>query len=389
MELRDLSDLFARLVAALAWLPDGAVGLVLLAIAAVLALAVHQAVIVALDRAIFPRRVFLRSLIAQTRGLTRAAAVIFAWSAVLPSAPFAPGVAAAIAHGLLVALIALLGWAALIASRIGAELYLMRFRLDVEDNLLARKHVTQVRILHRAADTLVIIVTLAVLLMSFDTVRQYGVSLFASAGVVGLAVGLAARPLLSNLIAGVQIAMTQPIRIEDAVLLENEFGFVEEIAATYVVIRLWDLRRLIVPLNYFMEKPFQNWTRQSGRLIGSVTLHVDYGAPVECIRAKLTEIVKDSPLWDADVVALQVTDATPSTMELRALVSGRTAATVFDLRCLVREKLIAFLQAEHPQALPGRRAALDRKESVAAIDGGEAHPAPVTEASTHEQSHRG
>ena len=156
----------------------------------------------------------------------------------------------------------LLGWIALSAIRIAADLYLLRYRIDVEDNLLARKHVTQVRILMRAADTLVVTVTLAIALMTFESVRQYGVSLFASAGAAGLVVGLAARPVLSNLIAGVQIAMTQPIRIEDAVTVENEWGWIEEITSTYVVVRLWDLRRLIVPLNYFIEKPFTNWTRE-------------------------------------------------------------------------------------------------------------------------------
>jgi small-conductance mechanosensitive channel len=182
------------------------------------------------------------------------------------------------------------------------------------------------------------------------------VSLFASAGVAGLVAGLAARPVLSNLIAGVQIAMTQPIRLEDAVIVENEWGWVEEITATYVVIRLWDWRRLIVPLSYFIEKPFQNWTRQSAALIGSVVIHVDYSVPVARVRDQLTEIVSQSTLWDRRVVNLQVTNATEGTIELRALVSAGSASAVWDLRCEVREKLIAFLQQTCPQALPRRRA---------------------------------
>ena len=157
--------------------------------------------------------------------------------------------------------------------------------------------------------------TLGIALMTFEPVRQYGVSLFASAGVAGLVAGLAARPVLSNLIAGIQLAMTQPIRIGDGVLVENEFGRVEEITSTYVVISLWDLRRLIVPLTYFIEKPFQNWTRESSSLIGSVLLYVDYSAPVERLREKVTEIVTASKLWDGTLVKLQVVETMESALQ--------------------------------------------------------------------------
>ena len=178
--------------------------------------------------------------------------------------------------------------------------------------------------------------------------RQYGVSLFASAGVAGIVAGLAARPVLTNLIAGVQLAMTQPIRIDDAVVVENEWGTIEEITSTYVVVRLWDWRRMIVPLSYFIEKPFQNWTRENSSLIGSAFLYVDYRAPVGVIRDKLHEIVKASKNWDGSVVNLQVTDAKESTIELRCLMSARSAGQAFDLRCEVREKLVDFLQKHHP-----------------------------------------
>jgi small-conductance mechanosensitive channel len=161
--------------------------------------------------------------------------------------------------------------------------------------------------------------------------------------------------MLSNLIAGIQLAITQPIRIEDAVLVEGEFGNVEEITSTYVVVRLWDWRRMIVPLTHFIEKPFQNWTRESGALIGSVSIRADYTVPVEDMRAKLKEIVKGTPLWDGRVVSLQVTDADDQTVELRALASARTGGAAFDLRCLIREKLIDYLAREHPYALPHRR----------------------------------
>jgi small-conductance mechanosensitive channel len=254
--------------------------------------------------------------------------------------------------------ILLLGWIALTSVDLAATVYLMRFRTDTTDNLLARKHVTQVRILKRVAATIVVIVTVAAALMTFEAGRQYGISLFASAGAAGLILGLAARPLLSNLIAGVQLAVTQPIRIGDAVIVENEWGEVEEITSTYVVVRIWDLRRMIVPLTYFIEKPFQNWTRDSSAIIGVVTIHADFAVPVERVRHKLEAIAQASPLWDRRTVVLQVTDADARSVELRALVSATSAGAAFDLRCEVREKLIAFLRDECPQALPRERAAI-------------------------------
>ncbi|HEV2956912.1 MAG TPA: mechanosensitive ion channel domain-containing protein [Xanthobacteraceae bacterium] len=220
------------------------------------------------------------------------------------------------------------------------------------------------RILERTAAALILVVTAACVLVTFESVREYGVSLFASAGIAGLIAGLAARPVLSNLFAGVQIAVTQPIRLEDAVIVENEWGWIEEITGTYVVIRLWDWRRLVVPLSYFIEKPFQNWTRQSPALIGSVLIYVDYTVPVARIRAELTEIVSRSKLWDRQVVNLQVTDAKHDTVELRALVSAANASAAWDLRCEVREALIAFLQREYPSALPKRRAEVTLSEGA-------------------------
>jgi len=184
-----------------------------------------------------------------------------------------------------------------------------------------------------------------------DNLGRWGF-VFASAGVAGIVVGLAARPVLSNLMAGVQLAMTQPIRLYDAVIVENEHGTIEEITSTYVVVKLWDLRRMIVPLTYFIEKPFQNWTREGSALIGTVMVYVDYRAPVGVVREKFNEILKQSDKWDGKVAALQVTDLKEGTMELRALMSARSGGTAFELRCEVREKLIDFLQRAHPEALP-------------------------------------
>jgi small-conductance mechanosensitive channel len=343
----------------LIYLPPPFFGILLMALAAVLALALHRVVIRLTRRLLGTRYPFVLSLIARTRAVSRLGLVVFALALALPAANFSDEGTLRIGQCLLVAFIILIGWTAIVASELFATIYLGRFQLDVEDNLLARKHVTQTRILKRALETLIIIVTVAAALMTFDSVRQYGVSLFASAGAAGLIVGLAARPLFANLIAGVQIAVTQPIRVDDAVIVEGEWGRVEEITSTYVVVKIWDLRRLIVPLAYFLEHPFQNWTRQSATLIGSVYLYLDYRAPIGVLRDKLAEFAKASPNWDGDVAGLQVTDAKNDTIELRILVSAASSGKAWDLRCEIREKLIDFLQAEHPEALPARRIAVE------------------------------
>jgi small-conductance mechanosensitive channel len=291
-------------------------------------------------------------------GLTRLALLVVAVVIVLPVAPLDPEFKYVVVRLLLVAIVVLIGWAAITALHVAADVYLRRYRLDAEDNLLARKHNTQIRVLLRTIDGLIVLITVGAALMSFQTVRQYGVSLFASAGVAGIVAGLAARPVLSNLIAGVQLAMTQPIRIEDAVIVENEYGNIEEITSTYVVVRLWDLRRMIVPLTYFIEKPFQNWTRESSTLIGTVLVYVDYRAPVDVIRKEAEKIVRASSRWDGRVFNVAVTDFKRDTMEVRILASAGTSGKVFDLRCDIREKLIEVLQRDHPEALPRQRTEL-------------------------------
>ena len=183
----------------------------------------------------------------------------------------------------------------------------------------------------------------------------YYVSLFASAGVAGIVIGFAARPVLSNLLAGIQIALTQPIRIGDAVIMENEWGWIEEITSTYVVVKIWDWRRLVVPLTQIIEKPFQNWTRESASIIGSVVWHVDYTAPVSEMRTKMKEFLDESELWDGDVQVLQVIDTTQDTMTLRGLMSAKNSPVAWDLRCEIREKMISWIQQNHPGALPRRR----------------------------------
>jgi small-conductance mechanosensitive channel len=332
--------------------------IIILVLAAAIAYSLHKWVRQLLRHTLAERYPYLFSVFTQMRGVTQLALLILAMIIAIPVAPLDPNTAQWLARLMLIAVIGLIGWGAITALTIAADFYLRQFRLDVDDNLLARKHVTQVRVLLRAGDVLVMIITVGAALMTFEPVRQYGVSLFASAGVAGIVAGLAARPVLSNLFAGVQLAMTQPIRLDDAVIVEGEWGIIEEITSTYVVVRIWDLRRMIVPLTYFIEKPFQNWTREGSELIGSALIYVDYAAPVGAIREKLTEIVKNSKSWDGNVINLQVTDAKEQVMELRCLMSARSAGQAFNLRCEVREKLIGFLKDHHPEALPRQRSEL-------------------------------
>jgi small-conductance mechanosensitive channel len=351
-----VQNAFSGLRSALAWAPDAVVGVIILAVAGIIALSIHRTIVRLVAYLLGDNRPYLNSYLARATGLTRAALFVLALFAALPTTPFDADTAWLIARVLGMATIVLAGWAAIVATDVAADIYLMRYRLDMAgDNLTARKHVTQVRILRRAVNVVLLMVTIGAALMTFESVRQFGLSLFASAGVAGIIAGLAARPVLSNLIAGLQLAITQPIRIDDLVMVENESGTIEEITSTFVVVRLWDLRRLVVPLTYFIEKPFQNWTREGTALIGTVFLHVDYTAPVAVIRDKAREIVAQSPLWDGKLFTLQVTDANESSVEVRVLVGAATSSDVWNLRCELREKLIDFLQRDYPAALPRQR----------------------------------
>jgi len=340
---------------ALSFAPPWAISFVLLIGAFVVAWCVHAAGLAVLSRLFRGRRPYLQSVLEATKNPTRVALLIFALAVTLPTAPLDPDVKSLLARMLGLATICLFGWIAFVVLHIGASFYLRSFRIDVEDNLLARKHVTQVRVLVRVLDTVIVLVTLGSALMTFEAVRQYGVSLFASAGIAGVIFGLSAQPVLSNLIAGIQLAMTQPIRLEDAVTVQNEYGWIEEINATYVVIRLWDLRRLIVPLNYFIQQPFYNWTRQAAANIGTVLLYLDYTAPIDRIREKANAFVAQSEQYSGSVLNVQVTNTSPEAIEVRVLLSSNSAANTSNLCAELREKLIGFLQREHPDALPRRR----------------------------------
>ena len=355
---------------ALSFAPAWVVSLIVLVGAVAVAWLLHAAILALLRRVFGSERPYLQSILNATKNPTRLALLVAALAIALPSAPVGPETASVIVQLLVLATICLLGWIAATALQISATLYLKRFRFDVEDNLLARKHVTQVRVLVRVLDTVIALVTIGFALMTFETVRQYGVSLFASAGVAGIVAGLAARPVLTNLLAGIQLAVTQPIRLEDAVTVENEYGWIEEINSTYVVIRLWDLRRLVVPLSYFIEKPFYNWTRQAAANIGSVLLYLDYAAPVDRIREKAVEFAAQSKT--GTVSSVQVTGTSPQAIEIRILVSADSAASASNLCADLRERLIAFLQQEHPEALPRQRS-----EVVQPPARNVAKPAPV------------
>lgn len=340
------------------WLPDWAISLICIAVAVAVAVIVHRLFYNLLTRMVASWDLFWRSLVARTRRPARFAILVTTLAFAVSVAPLTDAQASIFRHALVICFIALVGWMAKTVKHIWLTVYLRRFKLDAEDNLMARKHVTQSRIMDRIADLLIITLVLATILMTFDEVRQYGVSLLASAGVAGIVLGLALQPVLKNLFAGIQLAITQPIRIDDALLVEGEWGNVEEITSTYVVVKLWDWRRMVLPLSYFIETPFQNWTRESSALIGTVMIYLDYSVPVAAIRKKVEEIVNASPLWDRRVVNIAVTDFKDNVMEIRILASSFTSGKTFDLRCEIREKLIGFIQESHPQALPRLRAEL-------------------------------
>jgi len=261
----------------------------------------------------------------------------------------------ALQHAVTVAVYVALTWLAIRAVSGVEQAINLRHPVNVEDNLRARQVQTQAKVLSRSAMFLIGVLGAALILMTFPKVQAFGASILASAGVAGLVVGLAARPVLGNLLAGLQIALAQPIRLDDVLIIQNEWGRVEEITGTFVVLKIWDERRLVIPLQWFIENPFQNWTRTSSQILGTVFLYVDYGLPVAPLRAELDRLVHGAPEWDKRVVVLQVTDADQRTMQLRVLVSSRNSGLNFDLRCRVREGLIDFLQRNYPQHLPRLR----------------------------------
>ncbi|MFW5774552.1 MAG: mechanosensitive ion channel family protein [Tangfeifania sp.] len=263
-----------------------------------------------------------------------------------------------------VLLIVSLAWAGISFIQIVKHIFLDKYDISLENNLRSRKFQTQFNILERILVFLIILISIGLILMLFDEVKRIGISLFASAGVAGVIIGLAAQRVIGAVLAGIQIAITQPIRLDDVVIIEGEWGRIEEITLTYTVVRIWDQRRLVVPSTYFFEKPFQNWTRTSAEILGTVFIYTDYRVSFDALRKELTRLLESTPHWDKRVNELQVTDAKQNGIEIRALMSAKDSTTAWDLRVFIREKLIEFLQKNYPESLPKTRILIEGEGNI-------------------------
>jgi small-conductance mechanosensitive channel len=338
------------------WRPWLTSCLLLLAAVAV-GLVVHLLVFRAMRRLMMrTATVFDDAFVARCRAPLRVLLPVFFVHVALPLAITDASLLVGSRQATSVAIIACLTWTLVAVTGVISDVILQGMDIQAADNLAARKAYTQIAILRRIAIVILCVLGGAALLMNFERLRQLGTGLLASAGLAGLIVGLAAQRTLANLLAGIQIALTQPIRIDDVVIVEGEWGRIEEITLTYVVVCIWDERRLIVPIGQFMEKPFQNWTRTSADILGSVFVYVDYRAPIEEIRVAVGRMIEESQFWDGRVWRLHVTDSKERTLELRALMSARDSSSAWELRCEVREKLVTWLRRNHPDALPRVRA---------------------------------
>jgi small-conductance mechanosensitive channel len=334
--------------------------------AVIIALIAHRVIFWLLKR-ILPHpehHVLEASLIRHGRGPAKWLFVMFALMAVISAVPIAHSAKVIVTHILGLGEIATVAWFAVLMTSVFEDIVMARYRTDVEDNLRARSVRTQVHVLRRIAFIVIAVIALAIMLMTIPQIREVGTSLLASAGVAGLVLGMAAKSTLGNLIAGFQIALTQPIRIDDVVIVDNQWGWIEEINTTYVVVRVWDLIRLVVPLTYFIEQPFQNWTRTTSDILEYVYIYTDYTVPVDALRDEFSRLLKSSPDWLGKVNVLQVTDADERGMQLRALADAPNSSQGWNLTCYVREGLIKFLQQQYPQCLPRTRVELGRARSL-------------------------
>lgn len=319
----------------------------------IVGIAIHQVGLVKIRQHIVAtQNIVATSMVKRLKAPSRLVVPLVLLEIVISQAPMSGQLRTLMLHVGGVLLIAALVWAAVAATYVFEDVILARYRLDVEDNLKARRIHTQIVVLRRVAVVVISVVGLGMTLLTFGQIRALGTGLLASAGIVGIIVGVAAKPTATNVVAGLQIAISQPIRIDDVVVVDGHWGRVEEIALTYVVVRIWDMRRLILPISYLIENPFENWTRTGSNILGWVLLDVDYTAPVEEIRKRFEKIVSGSSNWDGKVAVLQVVNADSKTIQLRALMSSTDSAVSWNLQCEVREKLISFLQAEYPESLP-------------------------------------
>jgi len=344
------------------WRMDGILGAgpsreLMVAVVVALAVLVHVSVWRLVLR-YMKDRTLAHELYARCRWPALVVVVLAAVWLVLPGARLRPTLYTPLGHAVVIALIVAAAWLAERVVRVAEDALMRRLDMDTPDNLRVRRARTQVRVIGRVVTLGIIVLALAILLLTFPQGRTIGASLLASAGIAGILAGVAARSTVGNFIAGLQIAFAEPIRLDDAVVVEGEWGNVEEITLTYVIVRIWDRRRLVLPSSYFVENPIENWTRYSSDIVGTVFLHVDYTTPVEEVRAEFERITAASKLWNGQTAILQVVDTTERTMVLRAVVSADSAPNVWDLRCEVREQLLAWLRREHPEALPRLRAEL-------------------------------
>lgn len=361
----------------LTWQSDEARWLVQLGLAVVAALTFS--LILRVAEAIFARAtrqsLALQAMQRATRRPIRVLVPLIAFNTVLSSAPDELVGIDTVRQLLTVAVIATLTWLVIQGVRGAAEVVTSLQPLDHADNLSARRLRTQTTALTRTFVTLITFIGVAIALMTFPSVRHIGTSLLASAGLAGIVAGLAARPVLGNLIAGLQIGLTQPIRLDDVVVVAGEWGRIEEITGTYVVVKIWDQRRLIVPLEWWTQNPFQNWTRSSASITGQVLLWLDFRTPLEPLRAELRRLCEGSDLWDGVVAGLQVVEASDRAMQIRCLVSSADSGRNWDLRCLVREGLIQLVQEHWPDSLPRVRAELSAPDGLG--DGRVSGPGPA------------
>jgi small-conductance mechanosensitive channel len=335
---------------------DWLVSIAALILAVVAALILHWLFFAVADRA--TRRTSStidESIMEHSRSPFRVFAPLAALFLAVPLVPLPEDVRMPFRYALGLGLVATAAWALAALTWIADDLFLDHVGDRDRESLEVRATLTQISILRRVLIAGIVLVAIAIMLLTLPGGEGVGASLLASLGVAGLVFGMAAGPVLSNLLAGVQIALTQPIRLDDVVVMEGEWGRIEEINTTYVVVRIWDLRRLVVPLSTVIQKPFENWTRQSANLVGTVTVPADYSVDVEDVRAELHRILQASALWDRQSWGLQVTDATERTVELRALLSAADSGALWDLRCLVRERLIDYLKSRQPGSLPRLR----------------------------------
>lgn len=313
-----------------------------------------------------PDSALQRSMLQHSRPPAR---LLFPLLALYVTLPFvqpniAPNVLGIAEDVLYLLLVMALAWLLIKLTAVLEEEITRRFDVNVADNLQARKVHTQVKIIRRILIIVIGVVALAAALLPHEGFRALGTGILASAGIVGIIIGLAAQRTIGNLLAGFQIAITQPIRVDDVVIVEDEWGWIEEITLTYVVVRIWDLRRLVLPISYFIETPFENWTRTSADLLGTAFFYVDHTVPVGDVREELQRIVEQSEYWDGNVCRLHVTNVSERTVELRALVSAATAPHAFELRCEVRERMIDYLQKTYPNSLPKVRTRIENTTAL-------------------------